>query len=96
MYDFGAAELSSQANFRYLELDKTTPKKPANVNDSDLFPTVLQAAARSTKPTEMIWCMLRSDLASFAATRKVKMHKLSKTVLMSDEICCHVRLESKV
>lgn len=29
--------------------------------------------------------MLRSDLASFAATQKVKMHKLGKTVLTSDE-----------
>ncbi|KAL8704293.1 MAG: hypothetical protein Q9201_002547 [Fulgogasparrea decipioides] len=85
MHNFRAAELSGQAKFRDFELDETTPKKPANVNDSDLYPAMPQAAAESTTPTEMIWMMFRSDLASFAATQKVKMHKLGKAVFTSEE-----------
>lgn len=85
MHDFRAAELSSQAKLREFELDETTPRKPANVNDSDMYPAMPQAAAESTKPTEMIWCMLRVELASFAATQKVKMQKLGKAVFTSEE-----------
>jgi hypothetical protein len=85
MYDFRAAELCGQAKFRDFELDETTPKKPANINDSDLYPTMSQAAAESTKPTEMIWCMLRFELFGFAATQKARMHKLGKAVFVSNE-----------
>ena len=85
MHDFRAAELCGQAKFRHFEYDETTPKKPANVNDSDLYPAMPQAAAESTKPTEMLWIVFRSDLASFAATQKVKMQKLGKPMLTSEE-----------
>ncbi|KAL9066410.1 MAG: hypothetical protein Q9157_007144 [Trypethelium eluteriae] len=85
MHDFRAAELSGQAKFRNFDLDETTPKQPANVNDSDLYPAMPYAAIESTKPTEMIWIMFRSDLSSFAATQKVKMQKLGKAMATSEE-----------
>ena len=85
MHDFRAAELSGQAKFRDFELDETTPKKPANIDDSDLYPAMPQAAAESTKPTDMVWCRLRSDLATFAAAQKAKMNKLSKAGLTSED-----------
>ncbi|KAL9086391.1 MAG: hypothetical protein Q9165_007177 [Trypethelium subeluteriae] len=85
MHDFRAAELSGQAKFRNFDLDETSPKQPANVNDSDLYPTMPHAAVESSKPTEMIWIMFRSDLASFAASQKVKMQKLGKAVATSEE-----------
>ena len=85
MRDFRAAELCGQPKFRDFELDETTPRKPANINDSDMDPAMPQAAAESTKPTEILWVMFRSDLASFAASQRVKMHKLGKLVFTSEE-----------
>jgi hypothetical protein len=85
MHDFRAAELCGQAKFRDFELDETTPKKPANINDSDLYPTMKQAPVESRKPTEMIWCVLRSELATFAATQKAKMQQLGKVGFTSEE-----------
>ena len=85
MHDFRAAELGGQAKLRYFEVDDTTPKKPANVNDSDLHPTMLQAPHESTKATEMIWVMFRSELANFAASQKVKMQKKGKAMFSSEE-----------
>ena len=85
MHDFRAAELSGQPKFRDFELDDTTPKPPANVNDCDLNPSMPQAPIESFKPTEMIWCMFRSELATFATTQKVKMQKQGKTIATSEE-----------
>ena len=85
MHDFRTAELSGQAKFRDFELDETTPKKPANIDDSYLYPAMPQAAAESTKPTEMTWCTLRSDLATFGAAEKAKMNKLGKGRLTSED-----------
>lgn len=85
MHDFRAAELCGQAKFRNFELDETTPKKPANVNDKDLSPAMQEAVADSVGPTEMIYCMLRSDLASFAAAQKAKLNKLGKTTVATSE-----------
>ena len=85
MQDFRAAELACQAKFRHFELDETTPKKPANISDCDLSPAMPHALEESTKPTEMIWVMCRTEMASFAATQKVKMQRLGKTLSTSDE-----------
>ena len=85
MHDFRAAELGGQAKLRDIEVDDTTPKKPANVNDSDLHPTMAQAPTESNKATEMIWVTFRSELASFAASQKVKMQKKGKAMFSSEE-----------
>lgn len=39
-HDFRAAELCGQAKFRDFRFDDTTPRKPANINDSDLHPAM--------------------------------------------------------
>ena len=87
MYDFRAAELiSGQAKFRDFELDETTPKKPTNINDSDLYPAMPQAAVESTKPTEMMWCILRFELFSSPLLRKrvrLKWHEFPKAITYS-------------
>lgn len=54
LHDFRAAELCGQAKFRDFKLDETTPKKPANVNDSGLHPAMQKAPVESAKPAEMI------------------------------------------
>ncbi|KAI4183953.1 MAG: hypothetical protein L6R41_005064 [Letrouitia leprolyta] len=85
MHEFRAAELSGQAKFRNFELDETTPKKPANVNDSDLYPTMKRAPVESTRPTEMLWIVFRTDLASFANSQRVKMQKDNKATFSTEE-----------
>ena len=85
MHDFRAAELSGQAKFREFGLDETSPRKPSNLNDRDIYPGMLHAVPESTRPTEMIWCVFRSELATFAASQKVKMVQSSKSVVTSEE-----------
>jgi Fungal specific transcription factor domain len=85
MHDFRAAELCGQAKFRNFTFDETTPKKPANVNDSELYPTMPRPAVDAIRPTEMIWCMFRSELAAFASGLIARMPKLGKTAFTSEE-----------
>ncbi|KAI9891748.1 MAG: hypothetical protein M1814_002498 [Vezdaea aestivalis] len=85
MHDFRAAELCGQAKFRDFGQDETTPKPPANVNDSDLYPTMAQPAPDLTRPTEMQWCVFRSDLANFASNQKSRMNKMGKSAFSSEE-----------
>ena len=85
MHNFRAAELCGQAKFRDFDIDETTPKIPANVNDSDIYPAMQKAAVGSDRPTEMIWIMFRADLATFAASQKVKMQQSGKAMATSEE-----------
>ena len=95
MHDFRAAELSGQAKFRDFDIGENTPKRPANVNDSDLDPAMTQAPVESSRPTEMLWFMFRSELAAFAASQKVTMQKQGKNVLTSDEYIAMDDLKTK-
>ncbi|EXJ56356.1 uncharacterized protein A1O5_12623 [Cladophialophora psammophila CBS 110553] len=94
-HDFRAAELNGQPKFRNFELDDTTPKMPANVNDSDLYPAMSQAAVESVRPTEMIWCMVRSAMATFAAGQTAKIVKPRKVAFTCDEYVAMDDLERK-
>ena len=85
LHDSRAAELCGQAKFQDFGLNNTSPKKPANVNDADLHPSMLQAPEESTRPTEMIWCMFRSELAGFASAQIARMPKLDKAVFSNHE-----------
>ncbi|OAL26196.1 hypothetical protein AYO22_04374 [Fonsecaea multimorphosa] len=85
-HDARAAELSGQAKFRGdFEFTETTPKMPANVDDRDIYPAMSQAAVESTRPTEMIFCMIRSTMATFAAAQIKKIGKVRKAAFASDE-----------
>jgi hypothetical protein len=95
MHDSRAAELSGQAKFRDFELEETSPKKPANINDQDMYPTMTQAPIESTKPTEMIWCILRSEFAIFATSQHAKVHKLAKSGFISEQYAAMDDLEKK-
>lgn len=85
LYDFRAAELCGQAKFRDLDHEETRPKMPANIDDRDLYPEMMQPAAESTKLTEMVWCMLRFALSNFALTKKTRMQTLGKNVFANAE-----------
>ncbi|KEF63424.1 uncharacterized protein A1O9_01402 [Exophiala aquamarina CBS 119918] len=95
MHDFRAAELTGQAKFRYFGLDETTPKQPANVEDKDLYPSMRQAPPNSTKVTDMIWCMFRSELATFANTQMTKLQKAGKPGFTSEDYTAIDNLKTK-
>ena len=95
MHDSRTAELAGQAKFRGFEEDETTPKKPANVSDVDLYPAMPHAAPESTKPTEMMWGVLRSDLATFAQAQMAKLQRKGKSGLSSEEYAAWDDLELK-
>jgi len=95
MHDFRAAELTGQAKFRYFGLDETTPKQPANVEDRDLEPSMQHTPPNSTKATEMIWCMFRSELATFANTQMTRLQKLGKPGFTSEDYTAIDNLKTK-
>lgn len=95
MHDFRAAELTGQAKFRYFGLDETTPKQPANAEDNDLYPSMPRAPSNSAKVTEMVWCMLRSELATFANTQMVKLQKSGKPGFTSEDYTAIDDLKTK-
>ena len=85
MHDFRAAELSGQAKFKDFETDETSPKRPGNIDDSSLYPSMKEPATETDGPTEMLWCVFRSELAMFATSQKVKMMKLAQPMLSSED-----------
>jgi hypothetical protein len=85
MHEFRAAELNGQSKFRIFDFDEAPPKKAANVNDCDLWPAMPLPPIESTKPTEMTWCSMRSDLATFAAGQIAKMKNESQLKFTSEE-----------
>lgn len=93
--DFRAAELCGQAKFRNLELDQTTPKRPANVDDCDLSPSMTEPPQDSARPTEMLWCVLRADMLSFAAGPIAKAKRQPKHAFTSEEYAAMDDLKSK-
>lgn len=95
VHDFRAAELAGQAKFRDFKINETTPKKPANINDSDLYPTISHAPAESTKPTGMMWCALRADMATFAHEQMSRLHNKGRSEPTSEEYAASDDLQSK-
>lgn len=85
LHDSRAAELCGQAKFQDFALNNTSPQKPANVNDADLYPSMTEAPEESTRPTEMIWCMFRTELASFASAQIGRMPKLDSAMFTNHE-----------
>ncbi|KAH8649816.1 hypothetical protein BX600DRAFT_502204 [Xylariales sp. PMI_506] len=86
VHDVNAAELCGQAKLRTLEVDESTPKQPTNVNDSDLHPTMREDAVDAVGATEMIWCLLKTELACFAANKKAKFRKSGSSGFGSEEL----------
>lgn len=65
MNDARTAELSGLPKFRDFSADEKAPNPPANVDDDELYPGMSSPAVESTKVTDMIFCVLRSEFASF-------------------------------
>ncbi|KFY35514.1 hypothetical protein V494_05852 [Pseudogymnoascus sp. VKM F-4513 (FW-928)] len=95
LHDSRAAELCGQAKFQDFVPNNTSPKKPANVNDANLYPSMLEAPEESTRPTEMIWCMFRAELAEFASAQIARMPKLDKSLFTNHEYTAMNNVEIK-
>jgi hypothetical protein len=76
MHDFRAAELCGQSKMKNFDLGEDNPRIPLNVDDRDLYPSMTEDPIESSKPTEMIWVMMRTSLAAFASKLKIRMCQL--------------------
>jgi hypothetical protein len=85
MHEFRAAELCGQAKYRDFRLDETTPKVGANVNDSDLYPSMTLPPVETSKITEMLWCSFRGDLATGGAVQQERLRNAGKVGFTSEE-----------
>lgn len=85
MHDFRAAELCGLAKFRGFDIDINSPQMPANINDDELYPGMPSPATEVTKPTDMIFCMLRPELASFAAGHVARVRQQGKDSYIWDD-----------
>ena len=85
MHDFRTAELSGLAKFRGLETDLNTCKLPANVNDDVLYPGMSPPTSESTKPTDMIFCVMRLELASLAVGHAARLRQQRKNGNLWDD-----------
>lgn len=72
MHDFRTAELSGVAKFQGIAPGAHPPKPLINVNDNELYPDMPTAPVDSTGPTDMVFCVLRSQLGAFAANHADK------------------------
>lgn len=86
MHDFRAAELGGLAKFRGFVSDDNTCKLPANINDNELYPGMSSPPTSSTKPTDMIFCVLRTELISFARRRAAEFLQQEKDVAQWDDL----------
>ena len=66
MHDFRATELIGLAKFRIFNSDDNLCELPANINDNELYPGMPSPAISSAKPTDMTFCILKTELANFA------------------------------
>ncbi|KAK5089730.1 hypothetical protein LTR70_006572 [Exophiala xenobiotica] len=72
MNDARTAELSGLPKFRGFSADEQSPHAPANVNDNELYPGMSSPAIESRKVTDMIFCVLRPEFASFLTRNVVR------------------------
>ena len=84
MHDYRTAELSGLAKFRAFDSDVNAPKPPANINDDQLYPGMSSSGIESTKPTDMIFCALRSELGSFVVGHAAKFHQRAQNGYLWD------------
>lgn len=76
MHDFRAAELCGQSKMKNFELGEDNPKMPTNVDDKDMYPAMSQPPVDSSRPTEMLWIMMRVGLTTFASRLKIRMSQI--------------------
>ena len=94
-HDFRAAELAGQSKVKAIEVDDNAPKPPANIDDKDIYPSMLHLPADSTRPTEMLFCMFKADLGTHARSMKAQLLKKGEGRFTSDELTAMDNLHMK-
>lgn len=69
MHDIRTADLTGLPKFRNLDVDNHTPKLPAYINDHELYVGMPSPPIESTRPTDMIFCVLRTELIATHAAK---------------------------
>ncbi|KIX08632.1 uncharacterized protein Z518_03289 [Rhinocladiella mackenziei CBS 650.93] len=65
MLDQRTAYVSGSSIFDDVDMQGRTPKRPANINDDELFPGMPSPPRESNKVTDMFFCAMRSEFKSF-------------------------------
>jgi hypothetical protein len=86
MHDFRAAELVGLAKFRGFNPEENTCEPPFNINDSDLYPGMASPAPSSTKLTDMVYFVLRTELMVFGRKRAAEFRHQDKDASKWDYI----------
>lgn len=85
MHDFRTAELSGVAKFQGMAAGPHPPKPIVNLNDHEIYPGMTTPPVESTGVTDMVFCVLRSQLGTFAAAHAEKfVHHGGSGALWSD------------
>lgn len=95
MHDFRATELIGLAKFRGLNSDDNACKPPANINDNELWPGMSSPATGSTKITDMIFFVLKIELASFAKRGGAKVRRHEQHTDQLDDIAARSDQKTK-
>ena len=95
MHEFRASELAGLAKFRGFDLDDNTCRPPANINDNELYPGMLSPPTSSTKLTDMMFCVLRTELASFARRNMARFRQQEKDVTRMEDVAAQSDQKTK-
>lgn len=72
MHDFRTAELAGVRKFQGMSAGINPPRTLINLNDNELYPGMTTPLVDSNRPTDMVFCVLRSELGAFAANHAQK------------------------
>lgn len=76
--DYHAAELCGLHKFRDVDIGLGSTKRPANLNDAQLFANMLSLPAESETMTDFAFAALRYELVNFAMSRVARFRQQGK------------------
>lgn len=85
MHDFRNAELCGLPKFRGVETLFNACKRPANLNDDQLYPSMTSPPVESEKLTDMVFCCSRMEFFGFALEQNTRFRDAKKDDSHFDE-----------
>ncbi|KAH7140204.1 mitogen-activated protein kinase [Dactylonectria estremocensis] len=77
-HDYRTADLCGLPKFRDVDMGPESTKRPANVNDDQLYPGMASLPEDATSLTDVAFVALRYEMVSFAADRVAKFRQQGK------------------